>query len=95
MARSHFGQMHIRLQAELFHLGDLFGRQLVVEILGHSIGVEGIGASGGRCGDPPPSCHLLDAGDQFLGRFAFGHFLPDRLDLQRFEGVVQIGQQSS
>ena len=71
------GEVDVGLQARLLDLGDLFGRQRVVEVVGDGVGLEGVGAGGGRRGQAAAPRHLLDAGDQLLGRVALGDLLAD------------------
>ena len=77
MARGDLGQMDIRFQADLLQLGDLIGRQLVVEVVRDHVGIERVGSGGGRRRDTATAGDLLDAGDQLLRRVALGDFLAD------------------
>jgi hypothetical protein len=89
------GQVDVGLQAGLLDLGDLLGRQGVVEVVGDGVGLEGVGAGGRRRGQAAAARHLLDAGDQFLGGVALGDLLADELGLGRVEHVVEVGEQGS
>jgi hypothetical protein len=93
MAGGNLGEMDVGLQAELFQFGDLFRRQLAVEIGGDDVGVEAFtGSAVGRRRQAAAAGDLLDTGDQLLGGVALGHLLPDPLDLRRLQLVVEVRQ---
>src|SRR5579875_2223069 len=47
MARCNLGQMHVRLQAQLFYLGNLFGGQHIIKVLCHRVGSKALGPVAG------------------------------------------------
>src|SRR5439155_22882562 len=52
VAGGDLGEVHVGGQRQLFHFGELVGRQFVVEVLGDGVGIDlGAGATRGRRGD--------------------------------------------
>ena len=93
VARRHFGQMDVRLQADLFKIGHAIGRQRVVEVFGHGVGVQARPAlrnAGG--GQPQPPHHVAEAMKKTAGVLAVFDFLADVLGVVRLQNAVQVGQ---
>ena len=93
MRRGHFGQMGIRVEADLFEIDHSFRGQRVVEILGDGVGVETGSAFGqARRAEPLPPHNVSNSMDQARGVFALLDLFTQVLGIARIEYSVQICQ---
>ena len=96
MAGSDLGQVNVRLETDFLELGHSIGRQRIVKVFGHRVGVGGQSlADHWRHAQPQTSHAIARAMDQLGGELAFFDLLGDVLGILRLEDIVEIGQQRS
>ncbi len=96
MARSHLGQVHLRLQADFLEVGHAVVRQLVIEVLGHRIAVEVRAMLSDRWRrQPQPPHHVANFVEKIGGELAALDLFADLLGLlgvQPLQLAVHVGQ---
>ncbi len=93
MAACDFGQVDVGLEADFFELRHLLGRQGVVEILGHRVGIAPQAAAHQARRAQPQAAHAVArAMHQVAGELALLDLLADILGIVGFEDVVQKGE---
>ena len=96
MARSHLGQVHVGFKADLLEFGNPLVRELILQILGHRVGIRRqTTAEQCRHAEPQATHAIARAMHQGRGEFALFDLLADVLRVVRLEVTIQVGQHRS
>ncbi len=82
MDAGHFREVHVGGETTSLEIGDLLGRELVIEVAGDEVGVGRLAAEVARIGQASLASHALEALHKFLGERAIGQLLADRSSLR-------------
>ena len=96
MGGGRLGQMHVRLQANTFEIGDAVRRQNIVEVLRHRVRIQPDAAAEYlRRAEPQAAHRVFRAMDQIVSEIARLDLLGELLAIAWFENLVHVGQQSA
>lgn len=85
------GKVDVRGEADLFKVCHFLGGELIIEVSGHDVGIDGLITMRNRQ-SPLPS-DFLNPSHQVPSKLALGHLMPNFTNFGGAQGIVEPGEE--